>query len=132
MSKCSHLTLRPPELAAASVIPLKTVRAKYPHLVSQVDQVYLDRWTNHIKTASLGTDEVFETDGFTYTFVPMTYSQKRLCVRNSKAHTLGSFMSNHRVCSPACFHCIKDFQGPLNDDPPPISISPEARAAALS
>lgn len=83
MSKWSHVTLRPPELTAASVILFTTVKAKYtplPRLASQVDQVYLDRWTNHVKIASLGTDQVFETDGFTYIFVPMAYSWKKLRV----------------------------------------------------
>lgn len=69
MSKWSHLTLSVPELTATSIISFTTVEAKSPPLASQVDQVYLNRWTNHIKIASLGTDQVFGTDGFTYVFV---------------------------------------------------------------
>lgn len=54
----------------------------------------------------------------------------KLCLWLSKVQILSSSKSNHSLLSGFCFHCLKEFQGPLSDDPPPNVHFPTSKGSS--
>lgn len=89
MSKWSLMIRRPPELDVASVIYLQQWKQNFPLLPPRVTKFILMGRSVIVKASSLVTGQVFESDGFTYIFVPMAYSQTKVCVQTSKSANTG-------------------------------------------